>query len=156
MNDLVIALWIICNHLFKTRLRTKPNTYKGWDSTLSSGMRCLYAHPLTRRTDIIAIIVSGSCNLGGLYFLCVFALDTVPFLSNSYFFLFFYFFIFRERGREGGREGNISVGVASHTCPPGDLAHTQPRHVPWLGIELATVWFAGWRSGHWATPARAE
>ena len=31
----------------------------------------------------------------------------------------------------------------------------QPRHVPWLGIEPATLWFAGWHSIHWATPARA-
>ena len=31
----------------------------------------------------------------------------------------------------------------------------KPRHVPWLGIELATLWFAGLRLIHWATPARA-
>ena len=27
---------------------------------------------------------------------------------------------------------------------------SQPRHVPWLGIEPATLWFAGPRSIHWA------
>ena len=32
----------------------------------------------------------------------------------------------------------------------------QSRHVPWLGIEPVTPWFAGQRSIHWATPARAE
>ena len=32
----------------------------------------------------------------------------------------------------------------------------QPRHVPCLGIELATLWFAGWCSIHWTTPARAH
>ena len=32
----------------------------------------------------------------------------------------------------------------------------QPRHVPWLGIELVTLWFTGWCSIHWATPARAK
>ena len=32
----------------------------------------------------------------------------------------------------------------------------QPRHVSWLGIELATLWFTGWHSVHWATPARAS
>ena len=44
----------------------------------------------------------------------------------------------------------------------GCLLHTpywgrgpQPRHVPWLGIKLATLWPAGWHSIHWATPARA-
>ena len=31
----------------------------------------------------------------------------------------------------------------------------QPRPVPWLGIEPATLWFAGQCSVHWATPARA-
>ena len=31
----------------------------------------------------------------------------------------------------------------------------QPRHVPWLGIEPATLWFSGRPSIHWATPARA-
>ena len=30
-----------------------------------------------------------------------------------------------------------------------------PRHVPWLGIEPVTLWFTGWHSIHWATPARA-
>ena len=32
----------------------------------------------------------------------------------------------------------------------------QPRHMPWLGIEPETLWFAGRHSIHWATPARAE
>ena len=32
----------------------------------------------------------------------------------------------------------------------------QFRHVPWLGIELVTLWFAGQNSIHWATPARAK
>ena len=32
----------------------------------------------------------------------------------------------------------------------------QPRHVPWPGIQLAILWFAGWHSIHWATPARVE
>ena len=44
--------------------------------------------------------------------------------------------------------------VASHVPPTGDLA-PQPRHVPWLGIQLVTLWFAGQHSIHWATPARA-
>ena len=30
----------------------------------------------------------------------------------------------------------------------------QPRHVPWLGIKPATLWFTGHWSIHWATPAR--
>ena len=31
----------------------------------------------------------------------------------------------------------------------------QPRHVPQLGIEQATLWFTGWCSIHCTTPARA-
>ena len=31
----------------------------------------------------------------------------------------------------------------------------QPRHVFWLGIDMATLWFTGQHSIHWATPARA-
>ena len=31
----------------------------------------------------------------------------------------------------------------------------QPRHVPWLGIKPATLWFTGQCSIHWAPPARA-
>ena len=45
----------------------------------------------------------------------------------------------------------------------GCLSHTpywgpglQPRHVPWLEIEPATLWFTGQHSIHWATPAKAE
>ena len=32
----------------------------------------------------------------------------------------------------------------------------KPRHVPWLGIQSVTLWFAGRCSVHWATPARAQ
>ena len=32
----------------------------------------------------------------------------------------------------------------------------QPRHVPWLGMEPATLWFTGQHSVHWATPARVR
>ena len=31
----------------------------------------------------------------------------------------------------------------------------QPKHVPWLGIKLVTLWFTGQHSIQWATPARA-
>ena len=32
----------------------------------------------------------------------------------------------------------------------------QPWNVPWLGIELTILWFAGQYSIHWATPGRAK
>ena len=44
-------------------------------------------------------------------------------------------------------------GCLSHTLNYG--LGPQPRHVPWLGIEPVTLWFTGWHSIHWATPARA-
>ena len=54
----------------------------------------------------------------------------------------FYLLIFRQRKTS-------MCGWLSHIpyYGPGP----QPRHVPWLGIELMTLWFAGWRSIHWAT-----
>ena len=33
---------------------------------------------------------------------------------------------------------------------------SQASHIPWLGIKLANLWFAGQHSIHWATPLRAE
>ena len=45
--------------------------------------------------------------------------------------------------------------IASH-MPPHQGPGAQPKHVPWLGIEPVTLWFTGWLSIHWATPARAH
>ena len=45
-----------------------------------------------------------------------------------------------------------SIGCLSHT--PNQEPGLQPRHVPWLGIELAAFQFAGRHSIHWATPVR--
>ena len=44
--------------------------------------------------------------------------------------------------------------VTSCAVPAGDLTHN-PGMCPRMGIKLATLWFAGWHSIHWATPARA-
>ena len=43
-------------------------------------------------------------------------------------------------------------------CAPywGPGLGLQPRHMPSLGIELATLWFTGQHSIYWATPARAH
>ena len=59
-------------------------------------------------------------------------------------------FIFRKKGREGEREKYQCV-VAPYWGPG-----LQPRYVPWLGIELVTLWFEGQHSIHWVTPARAR
>ena len=45
-------------------------------------------------------------------------------------------------------------GCLSHA--PSWEPGPQPKQVPWLGIKLATLWFAGWRSIRWATPATAK
>ena len=66
-----------------------------------------------------------------------------------------YLFIFRERGRQGRRKGDVRQCVFAFMHPhwgPGP----PPRPVPWLGIKLVTLWFIGWLSIHWATPARTK
>ena len=52
-----------------------------------------------------------------------------------------------------GRETSM-CGCLSHIpyWGPGP----QPRHLPWLGIELATLWFTGRHLIHWVTPAKAN
>ena len=56
-------------------------------------------------------------------------------------------------GRKKGRETSM-CGCFSHA--PHWRPGLQPRHVSRLGIEPATLWFAGRHSVHWATPARAK
>ena len=74
-------------------------------------------------------------------------------VTPSFFFLRFYLFIFRQgEERERGRE------TSKHGCLSRALywgLGLQLKHVPWLGTEPATLWLAGLRSIHWATPARA-
>ena len=65
------------------------------------------------------------------------------FLKKDFIYLFF-----RQRGREGEREGEKhQCVVVSHMPPTGDLAYN-PGMCPRLGIELATLWFAGPHSIH--------
>ena len=48
------------------------------------------------------------------------------------FFLRFYLFTFRERGREGEREGEkLQCVVASHMAPTGALAHNPDMCPDW-------------------------
>ena len=56
---------------------------------------------------------------------------------------------------EGEREEKHQCVVAS-CAPPHWGPGPQPRHVPWLGIELVTFCFPGQRSILWATPARLK
>ena len=64
-------------------------------------------------------------------------------------------------GREEESEGeklwcvrDTLTGCLSHT--PNQGPGPQLRHVPWLGIKPPTLWFAGQRSIHWATPVRVR
>ena len=77
-------------------------------------------------------------------------------ISTDSFLKRFVYFIFRQRGREGERERERKsmCGCLSHA--PYWAPGPKPRHVPGLGIEVATLWFTGQRSFHWATPARAS
>ena len=71
----------------------------------------------------------------------------------SFIYFFKTSFLDRGQGREKERKRNRMCGCLSRVpyWEPG----LQPRHVPWLGIKLASLWFAGQCSIHWATPARA-
>ena len=58
------------------------------------------------------------------------------------------FFYFLERGREGERGRETSIGCLSYA--PSWASGLQPRHVPWLGFEPAAFQFTGRHSIHWA------
>ena len=79
--------------------------------------------------------------------------------TSHLFYLFFqdliYLFLERSEGREKERERNIeSISSLSHapSLGPG----LPPRHMPSVGIEPVTFRFAGHRSIHIATSARAK
>ena len=62
-----------------------------------------------------------------------------------------------KREREGKKHPcakDTLISCLSHA--PNWGPGPQPRHVPWLGIEPATFWFAGQHSIHWATPTTAS
>ena len=74
--------------------------------------------------------------------------------SDKYLFLkIIYLFLEGGEGRKRGRETSMCCYLL---CVPLWGPGLQPRHVPWLGSEPAMLWFAGWCSIHWATPARAS
>ena len=74
-------------------------------------------------------------------------------VNSIWIFFFKSLFIFRGEGREKESEKKSMWGCLSYApyWGPGP----RPRHVLWLGVELATLWFTGWCSVHWAIPARA-
>ena len=62
--------------------------------------------------------------------------------NQGFFKDFIYLFLERGEGREKERERNINVWLPL-TCPHNWGPCPQPRHVPQLGIEPATLWFTG-------------
>ena len=78
--------------------------------------------------------------------------------STQFCFVFFFknlFFYFRE-GNGGRKRGRETSMCGCFLCTPYWGPAPQLRHVPWLGIKLATLWFTGSHSIHSATPAMAE
>ena len=64
----------------------------------------------------------------------------------------YFIYLFLERGSKGERGGeNRQYVVASRAPPTGDMTTTQACS---LGVEPATLRFAGWLSTQRATPAR--
>ena len=64
-----------------------------------------------------------------------------------------YLFLEKGKGRKKERDRNIEVWNIHELPLVRPLLGTwpQPRHMPLLGIEAATLWFAGWLSIHWPT-----
>ena len=61
-------------------------------------------------------------------------------LTGIFFLKIFIYLLFRERGREGERDGEKhQCGVASHMPHTGDLAHNPGMCL--MGIEPAILWF---------------
>ena len=84
---------------------------------------------------------------------------TTPFLPRPHFvpllcFFFLRFHLFWERWEER-EKGRYTWMCGCLLSAPYWGPGLQPRHVPWLGIKLVTLWFSGQCSVHWATPARA-
>ena len=91
----------------------------------------------------------------------IFLMVCISFLNSIYSPLLkkILFYLLLERG-EGGRKGEkyrcvrkTSIGCLLHT--PNQGLGWQPRHVPQMGIKLATFWFAGRCPAHSATLVRA-
>ena len=85
-------------------------------------------------------------------FTCITSWGRVKLDDNKEKLTFLYWFLERGEGREKVRERNINVWL-SLECPPlGTWPATQACALP--GNWTCDLWFTGWRSIHWATPAR--
>ena len=118
-------------------------------------------HVRLRRICIVlmmAILFLNICQFYSVIQTCIslmiFYLIPLSIVTFFFFFLEDIIYLFLERGREEERGRDTSM-CGCLLCAPYWGRGLRPRHVPWLSIELVTLWFAGWHSIHWATPARA-
>ena len=81
----------------------------------------------------------------------------INFLIQYYFLILFFgrFYLFLERGKGGRKRSRETSICGCLSCAPYWGPGLQPRHVPWLGIQPASLRFVGRHSVCWATPARA-
>ena len=89
------------------------------------------------------------CHIDTIIIIFIFNIRTI-----LKYFLNILFIYFRE-GKGGRKRGRETSMCGCLSCVPRWGPGLQPRHVPWLGIELVPLWFAGQSSIHWATAARA-
>ena len=73
----------------------------------------------------------------------------------SFLFLNILFIYFQREGKGRRKRGWETSMCGWLSRSPHWRPGPHPRHVPWLGIKLVTLWFIGQHSIHWATPARA-
>ena len=97
------------------------------------------AQHFTSRARVLHFLHILICTCYYLSFCCCCYNHASDFIFLKIIYLFIYLFREGKGGRSRGGEKYQCV-VASHVAPTGDLAQ-QPRHVPWLGIEPATLWF---------------
>ena len=80
-------------------------------------------------------------------------MSTYVCITHTQFLKRFYLFIL-DRGERREKERETSI-CGCLSCIPYWWRGLQPRHVPWLGIELVTPWFTDWHLILWVMPPRA-
>ena len=114
-------------------------------------------YPLIPSSNVISsiIIQHGLIRLGNSHSTFIFYHSIAVIEYYKYLFFFKILFIYFREGKGGRKKGRETSMCGWLSCAPNWGPGPQPRHVPWLGVEPVTLWFAGQHSVHWATPARA-
>ena len=113
--------------------------------TISSNFNFCKSHRFWNKS-LLYVLQTSFCRILPDFWLCLQCLLFIHLIFKKD----FIYFIFGGEGRRRGRETSM-CGCLLHApyWGPGP----QLRQVPWLGIELVTLWFAGQYSIHWASPA---